>query len=157
MTLLKSETAVTLAPPSCVRHFSQARRVIYWEAGFVQESDVVRLTSHSSRGLKTGKVYTVDLEDGSVPMKGWQISLRGLPADELASLRKIRMETVIGVNHDEILLEQKTQLRQGQGVDLCQYARKKVVENDDAWVRSANRILLLTVEQLKRKAAQLDK
>ena len=101
--------------PACfVRNFAQTSYVVSFEAAFLSGTEVERLTGADPKALGLGKQVSLLLEDSATYLKGWLVSMRGIPEDEARGLRTVRLERRTGVELAEDLMQPKHQLRLGQ-------------------------------------------
>lgn len=141
---------VIFSPPATVLLMNEHLTETYFEVAFCTESDVVRLTQFSPATLGLKSKVTIKIEDGST-LSGFLISMRGLPYDEIASLRKIKISSVIKTHLQEILQSADRQLRQDQGTEIYEIASEKLA-NHPNWIKSAARAKHQKFSDLKEKA-----
>ena len=94
---------------------------IYHKIGLVTETDLLRLTGLAGKQIKKYNIFPVSLKvDGphAPAMILYPISLKGLPADEIAGILKAKIQHVIQCNHHESVLQAENQLCQEQGPTL---------------------------------------
>lgn len=127
----------------------------YYEAAFLTETDVVRLTGLASKALKLGNATTITLEDGVSTLNGFLVSLRGFNPSEAFGVRKIRFESKTEIKHAEHLLDASRQIRQGQGDALFRVAAAGQVDLLDSKMTPKNRVHLPDLEGLRKKATQI--
>ena len=150
--LLKGESVTPVRPPSSVQNNTTRAVTVYVEMGFVTESDLIRLFKVGASALKMGKRVSLKIEDGT-PLQGWLINLRGMPAAELASMRRVRIEHRAAINLQEKVLQAAQQIRAEQGADVWEVACGK---QDQATAQGAlsskSRYSLPTLGSLQEKA-----
>ena len=109
----------------------------YFEVAFFTEADILRLTScaPATLGLKTKA--TITIEDGST-LSGFFISMRGLPADEIAACRKVKIETRFQTTLNEHILQAGQQIRAQQGMEIYQLMSDQLSQHQN-WVKPSAR------------------
>ena len=152
---LSEKQSTPFSPSSSVIHTSSQSMVAYYEAAFLTEAEVVRLTGLACKSMKgLGPKVTLVLEDGQSCLQGWYFSLRGLSPIEAASVRKVRFESKVSVQHDECLLDPSRQIRKEQGKALYDFAAAKQLASMDSIIQPANRVNLKDLAALKEKALE---
>lgn len=144
---------VVFSPPtdvtSCQTHICST----YFEVAFFTEADVVRLTSCTPQSLGMKTKATITIEDGST-LQGFLISMRGLPADEIAAARKVKIETQISSCLSEHVLQKENQIRAQQGLEIYQILNTQL-SNLPNWVKPSARKNLQSHASLMEKANDL--
>ena len=157
---VKKAQILNLAPPmkfptpSEVEYTTARAISVYYEVGFVTESDITRITSMTAAalGLKKTNQTTVTVEDGT-QVAGWIVSLEGVPSEELAAMRKLRLEQRVASQHSQLLLPRGKQLRQDQGIDMFNLISAKQLEDEcPSSARPSSRGSVSSLAKLKRKA-----
>lgn len=121
---LGEENQPQFLPKSDVGSSTSYGMVVYSKVGLVTEQDLLRLTGATAKQLK-GHVTPLSLKmDGptSPSVVMYPISLRGLPADELASMVKGKMYYDLQTSHVESTLKAEDQLAQSQGTKLFSFS-----------------------------------
>ena len=140
------------SPESHVFLGNQQAIVTFYDVAFLSEAEVVRLTGLSAKALSLGKPKQLLLEDGVTTLNGYFCSIRGLPAHEVAALRKVRFEHRAYVRHDETLMSPAQQIRKEQGNLLYELAARKQEEKLEKNCQPKNRGSLPSLADLKAKA-----
>jgi len=152
--MLKGESIPAFLKPESVRALKSQSLIVYTEFAFVSESELTALVDASSKALKMPKPIQMTIEDGS-KLNGWALSLRGLSPEQHAGLRKFRIEQSASTQYSEHLLQESMQIRKDQGQMLYQHVCEAISEKRPSVARPSGRPHLLSVENLKRKAAEL--
>ena len=142
--------------PSCDVHYEKTHEVeMYYECGFVIESDLTRHLGYSSKQLKLPKPVQLMGEDGLGKISGWYISLSGMPPDMKDSIRHVKVSTTLKCVRNDYVMTEKTQCRQDQAGEVYALALEKQVANRNPPERCAGRVHLTTVQSLMEKVGKL--
>ena len=131
----------------------------YFEVGFVTESEVQNITGSTSKDLRLGKSQTLELEDGQSTLQGWFIKLSGLSPSDLAGVRRVRIESSVGIDLQEHLLVPGKQIQQDQGLKTFNFLSKVQAEAHPSAYKPLNRHHTPCLETLmtNAKATQEDR
>ena len=148
--IMSGKPVPTFGPPTSVHHFKSRSQAVFYDVGVASESDLVRLSELSSQAAGR-KSIPIELEDASGgSSNAFLIGLRGLPADEIAAMRKIRVKASDKIVIDEKLLESTRQLHQEQGSLLFDHAAK--AHSLNLHCNNVQRTRLPTISTIKTKA-----
>lgn len=153
--LIAGEVVAPFIPPTEVYHQTLRSVSVMMEYGFCTESDIARMFKVSSSSLRLGKPLKVQIEDGSY-LNGWLIKLRGLPLEEVFSLRRVKLE----LKRDMLLAEQNmdagSQLGKEQPQELFELmAEKQVAKATGKALTAKNLVKLQTMESLQQRAQEV--
>ena len=151
--LLNGNPAPEWLPPSNVTHVKKRRVTTFFEVGFVTESEVQNLTGHSSKDLKLGKPSQLELEDGTGSLSGWFIRLTGLSASEIAAMRRVRIESTVGVDLHELLLMHSKQIHQEEGTKMFSFLSNVQTDARPSAFKSQGRHHTPCLEVLAKQAS----
>lgn len=142
-------------PPSSVRSTICRCREVYSKVGFLSESEVANLTGSTAKALKLTP-GTVSLEDRpGETLKGFYMSLHGMPPELRGAIRKIKLIWRIANQVDAYNLEPQNQITQDQPKKLFQRVCEKAVEGMDSGLRTVNKSKLLSYKAIMEKAKSL--
>lgn len=143
-------------PPSSVSQSRSRMQTIFSDLGFVTETELQRILGGEIGGkalkMKEGEV---PLEDRPGTLKGYYISLQGLPLDILLSIRKVRTSFSRELVHAEERLQPQNQIRQEQGDAFFNYFTEKHTNAIDSAARTINRSKVYTLENLRKRADEI--
>ena len=143
-------------PPSAVLSTICRSREVYTKVGFLSESEVANLTGSTAKALKL-TAGTVQLEDRpGETLKGYYVSLLGMPSKLRGAVRKIKLVWRIANQVDAYNLEPQNQITQDQGLKLFHHVCDSAVETMDSALRTVNRSKLLTYDAMMDKAKNLE-
>ena len=152
---VKGEEETHFNPATSVQHTEARILSVFADLGFLSESEVVRLFSASSKTLKLGKPTKLVIEDNTV-LQGFPVGLRGAPAEELPSMRKIRVEFRVKNQIQETLMRPEHQIRKDQARELWALACDRQEAAAPAAVRPSARHSISTMEGLLAKAQEVE-
>lgn len=143
-------------PPSSVEQSRSRTQTIFSDLGFVTETELQKLLGNDFGGkalkLKEGEI---PLEDRPGTLKGYYISLQGLPLDFLLSCRKVRTSFSRDVVHCEQRLNPSNQIHQGQGDNVFNFFSEKHLNAIDPAARTVNRSKVYNFESLRKRADEI--
>ena len=143
-------------PPSGVVSTICRAREVYSKIGFLSESEVANLTGATAKALKLTP-GTVQLEDRpGETLKGYYISLLGMPSKLRGAVRKIKLVWRIANQVDAYNLQPENQITQDQGLKLFHHMCDTAVETMDSALKTNNRSKLLSYEDMMQKATNLE-
>ncbi len=137
--LLEGNPAPEWRPPSSVCHTKKRTITTYFEVGFVTEAEVQHMTGSTSKDLRLGKPHSLDLEDGQSTLQGWFIKLSGLSPSDLAGVRRVRIESSVGIDLQEHLLVPGKQIQQDQGLKTFNFLSKVQADSHPSAYKPLNR------------------
>ena len=152
--MLQAAGTRLFSPSGAVTVVRSQLRTVYYEVGFLSESEFEKIVGAPAKDFKL-KPVTLQIEDGT-SLKGHYISLLGLSPDQLGWIRKIKVEEQIKVNLDEKLCASQLQIRQKQPPDHCDLATKGLWEKAASQIKPATRHSLPKISSLKRKMEETE-
>ncbi|CAE7686341.1 unnamed protein product [Symbiodinium sp. CCMP2592] len=132
---------------------SQGVRLVF-EMAFCSEGDVVRLAGHSSKFLKLQEVLLQPEQRGHPVLAGFLLSLRGLPLDEVFSLRRVQVyrDTALVLREDN--LQPEGMVHESQPSVLLTFLSRKQTESyPKEFVGHSTRTVPPTLQQLIQRGA----
>ena len=93
-----------------------------YKLAFLTEADCNRIFGCGPKQLKLGKPCTIRLEDGSGTVHGWYMSMSGMRWEDAAGLRKVKVSTLLSINHTDELMSPATHVRANQAQDILALA-----------------------------------
>ena len=143
-------------PPSSLFQSRTRCQMIFSDLAFVTETELQKLLGNDIGGkalkLKEGEI---PLEDRPGSLKGYYMSMAGLPLDFLFSCRKVRTSYGRDVVHTEHRLRPETQIYQQQGDGLFTFFSQKHAEATDSAARTINRSKVYTFSTLRKRADEI--
>lgn len=143
-------------PPSSVNQSRRRTQTVFSDLGFVTETELQKILGNDVGGkalkIKEGEI---PLEDRPGTLKGYYISLAGLPLDVLLSIRKVRTSFSREVLHSEERLQAQNQIHQNQGDAIFTFFSEKHSEAIDSMARTINRSKVYTYEGLRKRADEI--
>ena len=143
-------------PSSDIAETSSFGHTIYSKAGLLTDSELVRLVDKSAKDLQL-KPFTSEWCSVKGEVSFYLISLQGLPADLMQTIRKVKLFHSVGTRSDRVWLNEATQLSKGQGADVSKHLALKYGERKrPAGLMNhstADSTSLQTLEDLKQLAA----
>jgi len=144
-------------PPSAVVSTICRAREVYSKIGFLSESEVAKLTGSTAKALKL-TAGSVQLEDRPGEMlKGYYISLLGMPSKLRGAVRKIKLVWRISNQVDAYNLQPENQITQDQGLKLFHHMCDTAMETMDGGLKTVNRSKLISYDDMMDKAKNLEK
>ena len=137
-------------PASDVQSVRSRVTTTYFEVAFFTEADILRLTNCSPQTLGLKSKTTITIEDGTT-LSGFLVSMRGLPADEIAAARKVKIEAKVVTQLVENVLQKEHQLRAEQPMEIYEVLAVTLSENPN-WVKPSARKNLQSHASLLEKA-----
>ena len=128
---------------------------MFTQMGIVTDSEFVRLVGSAPKDVGAKPVEAKNEEGEKKNM--YVMSLRGLPLEELLSIRKIEISHSVSVDHIEHLLLQEKQLTQDQGMVWAESTCKQQIKTRPSSVTNAGLAGLHTLEYYQKKAAEIEK
>ena len=127
---------------------------VFCDVGFLSEAEVLKYFKVTAKqlGLTIG---SLQLEDRRETLRGYYVSLAGVPANIVYALRKVRLSWKVNVKHSALRLQPEWQIRQEQGALLFQHFSDQQLEKADAKVRTVNRAKLASFESLAQKGGDI--
>lgn len=127
---------------------------MFTEMGLLSESEFVRLVGATPKDVGAKSVEIKNEEGEKKAM--FIISLRGLPLEEMLSIRKIQIAHKVSVDHMEHLLLQERQLTQDQGLIWADSTCKQQIKSRPSAVTFAGRAGLHSLEHYQGKAEEIE-
>jgi hypothetical protein len=125
--------------------------MVFYDIGFLQDSDLVGLTKLTMAAHKI-KPTVIRNEIGGGSSKGIFISLRSVPLDLIHTIRKIRVFSTLQIVHDEGILDPARQLSQSQGFHTFSFAADEEQKRRCDPLRPLGRWRLPSIKELQDKA-----
>ena len=154
--ILEGKPISEVSPPTSVRTTRKQLHSMYFEVGFVSESEYQKITGGLSSKQMGHKPQTLTLEDGVTTLSGFMISLWGMSSEFVHAIRKIQVAREVSVEMNEELLRPERQIRKGQGEDTFRYVAG--IHTQNAWcnpMRGNARLQLRTVQELRDRANEI--
>ena len=131
-------------PASIFSRSSQGTR-IYSAVGFISECELVRLTGRTSKFLGL-KPVLLTLEQRGSSTQGFLISLRGLPRDEIDSIRKIEIYRDVNLSLEEAHLTPSKMVHDQHPCLLADFLSEQQIANYPAAFKASARSVPPTIE-----------
>lgn len=142
------------SPPSSVTSSVCRARKVFCDVGFLSESEVLKYFKVTAKQLGL-TVSTLQLEDRRETLRGYYVSLAGVPANVVDALRRVRLSWKVKVQHSALRLQPEQQIRQEQGALLFQHFSDQQLDKADAKVHTVNRAKLVSFESLMDKGQNI--
>lgn len=141
-------------PEASVNVTKSFRTESYYKCAFLSEADVARIYSVSAKSLKL-KPVVLPLEDGTGTLTGFYVGLWGMPDHIRAAVRKVKISSMICVEHQDFLLSPSVQCRAEQAAATLQVALQNQVAARPTAERCSGRHGLHSHEALMEKGAAI--
>jgi hypothetical protein len=145
------DVAPVWQPSSAVVSQMLQGTMVFYDIGFLQESDLVGLTKLTMAAHKI-KPTVIRNETGGGTSKGIFISLRSVPSDLIHTIRKVRVFSTLQIVHDEGILDPARQLSQSQGFHTFSFAADEEQKRRADQLRPTGRWRLPSIQDLMDKA-----
>ncbi|CAE7693601.1 unnamed protein product [Symbiodinium sp. CCMP2592] len=143
------------SPPSKVTSSVCRARKVFCDVAFMSEAEVLKYFKVTAKqlGLTIG---SLQLEDRREMLRGYYVSLAGVPAHIVHGLRKVRLSWKVKVKHAAMRLQPEWQIRQEQGGLMFNHFSDLQLGKADAKVRTVNRAKLVSFESLLQKGGNIN-
>ena len=124
-----------------------AGQMIFYDIGLASESEVSKLFGFNAKQLSLAAI-NVTVEEGK-EMNLFPISLAGMPAGDVAAMRKLRCYQRASIQMKDLLLRPERQIARQQGQEVFSSAVKSHMEKRPTEVRAGQRWRLNSYGALK--------